>query len=105
MRILKSGLLGKDGITVHCTACGCVYMIDSADDWCGDYMTVYDCDNHMLIYDKKYYEYAIRCPECGYEERFGFNPNDEHRFRKRSWIFDRPDFEERYSKPVMNSKK
>ena len=91
MKIIKSGLIAKDGIHFTCKYCECEFLIEDKNDWIIEWI-------RDLFDMKKHIEYHIRCPECQEEHYIGQNPNKcgHNLISPYQIMFDREDWEERY---------
>ena len=94
MKLIKHSVLkDPEGIRVTCT-CGAEYIIESKDDWDGEYVRAYSESNCEMI---EVYEYASKCPECGSRNYHGI---DYRIFPSIPYImFGREDWEERFQMP------
>ena len=97
LKVIQPGFMNKEGICIQCPYCQCIYEIESSADWNGEYKYVSD------VYDKKFYDYATICPECGCKNWFGldsrdFPPQISHSMMRRD------DWEERYKMPIKEIK-
>lgn len=92
MKITKHGFLfsSPEGILFTCPHCKCECLIEDRADLQGRVV--------ISRFDlKKYVEYSFFCPECGYEEYFGVNPNKyKNIISPYSEMFNRPDWDERF---------
>lgn len=97
MKIIAGNYYGKN-IQFVCKRCNCVYEVESKDDWTIDYVYPDYWGNKMMVPN-----YSITCPNCGYNEHLGYDPEDlagtnaENTFCP--WIpllSNRDDWKERY---------
>ena len=90
MFIVNHGVMSSTGIIVTCPACGCRYTIEDRKDW----------DIHKVranIHPRKYIaDYSVKCPECHYQRRFGYDYHLLKAPAEHASIFDRLDWKERY---------
>jgi hypothetical protein len=93
MKLLKSGLVSKDGIHFNCNYCRCEFLIEDRNDWTIQWLK--DLANNP---PKKVAEYYVRCPECHTEHCIGCNPNKitHNLITPFQIMFDREDWDERY---------
>ena len=97
MKIKSKGYFGKN-IRFTCENCGCVYMVESKDDWKINIseMTLEEEDGKLSF--KNIPDYSVACPQCKYEKHLGFDPSDVP-YMARSiicLISEREDWEERF---------
>lgn len=71
MKIIYDGCYGKN-IQFTCKRCGCVYEIESRDDWTINFVHPNRTRNLRLLVP----EYNVICPKCKYEEHLSFDPDD-----------------------------
>lgn len=97
LKVIQSNCMNKKGIYTQCDECQCIYEIESSADWNGEYEYV------RGIYDKKFYDYATICPECGCKKWFGLDSRD-FPLQISHPIMQRDDWEERYKMPIKEIK-
>ena len=94
MRLIKHSVIkDPEGIRVTC-ACGAEYIIESRDDWDGEYVQAYSESNREMI---EVYRYESKCPECGWNNYHGFDYRIVSGIPQ--FMFERDDWEERFQIP------
>lgn len=105
MRIIAKGYYDKN-IQFVCKRCNCVYEIESKDDWTINYVypNLYGPNMKMMVP-----EYSVECPNCGYEEHLGYDPEDLAGTNSAktfcphlSLLNKRNDWKERYKVDIVN---
>lgn len=71
MKIIHDGLYGKN-IQFTCKCCGCVYEVESRDDWKINFVHPNRAGDLKLLVP----DYSATCPNCKFEENLLFDPED-----------------------------
>ena len=74
MKIKSKGYFGKN-IRFTCENCGCVYMVESRDDWKINITEMTVQEDSKLSF-KNIPDYSVVCPQCKHEKHLGFDPSD-----------------------------
>ena len=67
MKIIAGNSFGKN-IQFICKQCGCVYEVESKDDW--------NVQMNKIDWTRTVPEYNVECPNCGYIQPLGYDPDD-----------------------------
>ena len=107
MKVISGNQVNPEGIDVLCECCHCEYRIEDRNDWDQE-QVFYDSNPYGFITtNHKVMNYITHCPVCGYEFFLGVNPRESSNDNiapRYSWIFDRPDWNERYSMEAVINK-
>lgn len=74
MKIKSDGYFGKN-IRFTCEVCGCVYDVESRDDWKINLVNMQIQEDSRISF-KKVPDYSVVCPKCKHEKRLGYDPSD-----------------------------
>lgn len=98
MKIISSAAMNNN-IRITCRCCGCVYEIESKNDFNIHY--VYKpIEDGFVDYSIKIPEYFVACPDCGAEVYIGLDPRDTEYTTPNALCYavtNRSDWKERYS--------
>ena len=67
MKIIAGNSFSKN-IQFICKQCACVYEVESKDDW--------NVRMNKVNWMKTVPEYNVECPNCGYIQPLGYDPDD-----------------------------
>lgn len=93
MKIVKPGILSKEGIHRTCPQCQAEFIIENREDIKADMLRCFDPTESKMKSVKSYY---YLCPCCNYEFYLGINPTDLPNLVNECIEFKREDWEERF---------
>ena len=102
MKILHGDSHAKEGINFVCRCCHCEFQVQDKNDW--EIHKVYDFDPKTCLYNYDHIvnDYAVSCPNCGYQEWLGVcykesKYTSKYHSARYQWIFDREDWMDRFA--------
>lgn len=96
MKIISSAKF--DNIRITCKCCGCVFELETRDDFGVNYV-LRPKEDGFVDYSIKIPEYRIKCPDCGREVYIGLDPHDTKYTMPNALcevVTSRVDWEEKY---------